>query len=210
VNPIFAAKLSMRMKSFSLILNLILVIAVIILFYLHFSERPKSVEAAVNLPSAVNGNIVYVNSDSLLDQYDYFKTKKSEFDQAQNKIKGQLRSEGEKLQKEIEEYQKNASMMTSQQRQATEEQLAAKQQNFLQKKDEMMGKLDSDQSKVNDEIYTKLGSYMKEFNKKRNYSYILGYQRGGGILFANDSLNITKEIISGLNQEYQEEQKGKK
>jgi outer membrane protein len=197
------------MKSFSVILNSILVIAVAILFYLHFSDKHDAAPVAARIP-AVNGNIVYVNSDSLLDQYDYFKNKKSEFEETQNRIKGQLKSESEKLQKEIEEYQKNASMMTAQQRQSTEEQLSYKQQSFMQKKDEMLAKLEEQQNKVNEEMYAKLGTYMKELNKNRNYSFVLGYQKGGGILFANDSLDVTKEIVAGLNKEYEKEQKEKK
>jgi len=161
------------MKNLSIVLNLILVVAVAILFYFHFSDKPEVGQAVTAIPVAT-GNIVYVNSDSLLEQYDYFKNKKSEFEQSQTKIKSQLRSEGEKLQKEIEDYQKNASMMTAQQRQATEEQLSFKQQSFLQKKDELLGKLEDEQSKVNEEIYTKLGSYIKEFNRNRNYSFVLG------------------------------------
>jgi outer membrane protein len=195
------------MKNFSLILNLVLVVAVAVLFYFHFSDKPEVTEVVHSAP-LLNGNIVYVDSDSLLEQYAYFKSKKADFEQMQNKTKSQLKSEGEKLQKEIEEYQKGASMMTAQQRQSTEEGLAMKQQGFLQKKDEMLGRLEEEQNKVNEQVYAKLGAYVKEFNKKRNYSFVLGYQKGGGILFANDSLNITKEIIAGLNKEYEKEQKG--
>jgi outer membrane protein len=194
------------MKNFSLVLNLVLVVAVAVLFYFHFSDEPEVTEVVHSAP-LLNGNIVYVDSDSLLEQYAYFKSKKADFEQMQNKTKSQLKSEGEKLQKEIEEYQKGASMMTAQQRQSTEEGLAMKQQGFLQKKDEMLGRLEEEQNKVNEQVYAKLGAYVKEFNKKRNYSFVLGYQKGGGILFANDSLNITKEIIAGLNKEYEKEQK---
>ena len=197
------------MKSFSFVLNLILVVAVAILFYFHFSEGPKA-GPVMNAAPLSNSNVVFVNSDSLLEQYDYFKSKKTEFEETQSKVKFQLKAEGEKLQRDIEEYQKNASTMTPQQRQETEEQLTFKQQGFLQKKDEMLGKLEQEQDKVHEEIFTKLGAYMKEFNRNRNYSFVLGYQKGGGILFANDSLDITKEIVSGLNKEYQEEQKEKK
>ncbi len=197
------------MKNVSVILNLILVIAVAILFYFHFSEKP-GVNQVINTVPLATGNVVYVNSDSLMEQYDYYKNKKSEFEETQNKVKALLKSEGEKLQKEIEVYQKNASTMSAQERQATEEQLSFKQQSFLQKKDEMMGHLEDQQNKVNGEIFTKLAAYMKEFNKSRNYSFVLGYQKGGGILFANDSLNITKEIVTGLNKEYEKEKKESK
>jgi Skp family chaperone for outer membrane proteins len=36
-------------------------------------------------------------------------------------------------------------------------------------------------------------------NEEMNYKFILGYQRGSGILLANDSLDITKDVIRGIN-----------
>ena len=80
----------------------------------------------------------------------------------------------------------------------------------MQKKDDLLAKLDDEQSKTNEDLYSKLTAFMKEYNKDKNYSFILGFQRGGGILFANDSLNITKEIVHGLNQAYEDETKKSK
>ena len=43
------------------------------------------------------------------------------------------------------------------------------------------------------------------FALDRNYEFILGYQKGGGILLANDSLDITQQILEGLNKKYEAE-----
>jgi outer membrane protein len=39
-------------------------------------------------------------------------------------------------------------------------------------------------------------------HKTKSYNFVLGYQKGGGILYANDSLDITREVVVGLNNEY--------
>jgi outer membrane protein len=31
---------------------------------------------------------------------------------------------------------------------------------------------------------------------------VLSFTKGGGILYANDSLDITKNVVKGLNEEY--------
>jgi outer membrane protein len=194
------------MKNFSNLLNVVLLAAVAVLYYLHFSARQ---ELSATLPAvALKGaNIVFVNSDSLLDQYDFFKNKKAEFDGQQEKVQSALKAESDQLKKEVTEYQQKAATMTDQQRQQTEEKLGMKQQQIMKKKDEMVSMLDDEQAKTNDELHAKLVAFMKEYNKKKNYSFILGYQKGGGILFANDSLDITKEIITGLNKAYEKEGK---
>jgi outer membrane protein len=196
------------MKNLSLTLNIVLLAAVAFLYYLHFSAHSE-IAPIVPLAPLRNANIVFVNSDSLIEQYTYFKNKKSEFEEKQAKVKAELKAESSRLQNEIQEYQQKAGTMTDQQRGQLEEQLSMKQQQFIQKKDEMLAKLDEEQSKGNEELYMKLNSFMKEFNRNKNYNFILGYQKGGGILYANDSLNITGEVLSGLNKAYDKELKGK-
>ncbi len=196
------------MKNFSATLNIILIAAVAILYYFHFSKRPDTL-TETNVASVKNFNIAYVNSDSLLDQYNYFKHKKTELEERQNKIKSDLKDESTRLQNEVEEYQKKAASMSEQDRKQLEEALTMKQQSLMQKKDDLLGKLDEEQNKTYEDLFNRLSAFMKEYNKKRNYSFILGFQKGGGILFANDSLNITKEIVAGLNQDYEKEQKGR-
>lgn len=195
------------MKYISLFLNIVLLAAVAVLYYLHLTPKPEQNNYAA---STSNLQIAYVKSDSLLDQYTYFKSNKKSFEDKQNGIKAELTAENTKLQREIEEYQKQAAYMSDQDRGRREEELAMKQQRLIQKKDDMLSNLDDEQDRYNEDLYNRLSAYMKEFNKTRNYSYILGIQRGGGILYANDSLNITREVVEGLNREYEQEEKKKK
>ncbi len=194
------------MKNLSLGLNIVLIIAVAFLYYLHFSGKNKAGNGSVTTSEKIKivpvsaGGIVYVNSDSLIDQYHLFKTKRKELESSQEKIKNELKTQGEKLQHDIEEYQQTASGMTDQQRQTKEEGLALRQQQFVSRRDEALARLDKEQEKSQEELYDKIGMYLKEFNKDKNYQFILGYQKGGGILFANDSLNVTRQVIDGLNQ----------
>ena len=93
--------------------------------------------------------------------------------------------------------------MSEGERAKKEEELMMRQQSLMKKKDDLLGAFDEEQSKFNEELFAKLTAYLKTYNKEKNYTFILGYQKGGGILFANDSLDITREILDGLNKEYQ-------
>ena len=197
------------MKNASLVLNIVLLAAVGYLYFLHFSQKPPA-ETNNHVVSLSNLNIAYVNSDSVLHQYNYYKHKKAELESKQNNMKSELDAEKSKLQHEIEEYQKNAGSMSDMERGRKEEDLSMKQQKLMQKKDELLNMLDEEQNKSNEELYVRLSSFMKGFNKNKNYSFILGYQKGGGIWYASDSLNITGDVLNGLNLEYDKEAKGKK
>ena len=199
------------MRNLTMVLNVILLIAVAVLYYLHFKEN-KTIISPVEkqnqsfIPLPVTG-IVYVNSDSLLDQYEFYKNERSKFEASQNRIKNELKTQGEILQGEVELYQKQAIGMTDMERAKKEEQFNIKQQQIMQRKEELLNKLDEEQGKSSEELYLRLNQFLKKFNKSRNYNFVLGFQKGGGILFANDSLNITRDVVDGLNKEYLEEKK---
>lgn len=196
------------MKNLSLTLNAILIVAVGVLYYLHFkgssSSTSESPTILNTLPVSSHG-IVYINSDSLLDEYQFYKDERSKLEVAQAKVKGQLKDASDKLQKDAATYQQQAIGMTNQERATKEEELGRRQQMLMNQKDELLSGLDESQAKSSEELYTRLSEYLKKFNKGKNFQFVLGFQKGGGILFANDSLNITKQVIEGLNAEYKSE-----
>jgi len=204
------------MKNLNLVLISILFIAVGVLYYLHFNSPPNAASgtpAESTKPSKVYevkaSNIVYLNSDSLLDNYAYLKVKKEGLEARHKRITAELQAEGERLQSDAESYRQHGAMMTEDQRQKTEEQLVMRQQQLVQKEKSMLSKLDEEQDAINEQLFKNLSNYLKEYNKDKNYQFILGYQKGGGILLANDSLDITESVIEGMNKKYSEETKAK-
>jgi outer membrane protein len=51
------------------------------------------------------------------------------------------------------------------------------------------------------DIKKKIEDYLKEYNKTRNYSYIISYEQGL-FYFRDTAYNITADIIKGLNEFY--------
>src|SRR5262245_38663912 len=135
------------MKNLSLILNAVLLVAVGVLYYLHF-QSPKAAEPIaepVTVTTAAGplrpASIVYVNSDSLLDNYAFLKAKKQDLEARHKKITADLEAEGQRLQSDVESYRQRGASMTDEQRMQTEEQLMIRQQQLMQKEKTMMGKL---------------------------------------------------------------------
>jgi len=200
------------MNKINLLIQSVLIIAVAILYYLHFNRKAPSENSGIATSemqpaiysSGSGSGIVFINSDSLLDNYVYFKDQKVEFESKQKKIRSELESESNKLQRDVESYQQRSVGMTDMQRQIEEEQLMMRQQKLMQRKDELLEKLDDEQARSSEELFTRLSDYLRRYNKDKNYHFILGYQKGGGILFANDSLDITAPVLQGLNKEYED------
>ncbi len=192
------------MKNASLVLNIVLAIAVAVLYYLHFKDRQPA-EAAVKSPAEVKGKEnVYVNVDSLLTKYEFFKDTQKVLESKKFQLENELATKGRNLQNKAAFFQQKAPTMTMEQGRATEAALQKEQQDILQYRERAAQGLALEEQKKNEELYNKIYEYLKKYNAQNKYEFVLGYTKGGGILFADTDNDVTKKVLDGLNKEYKE------
>lgn len=198
------------MKNLSIVLNVVLLIAVGVLYVLHFTKDGDGAQHEVASTTIASDKVVqlaYVNSDTLLHKYDYFKDKAEELEAKRAKLEAEYTNRAKGLQNEINDFQQNAQNMTMAQARAVEENLTQKQQNLMRYQQSLQQELMNDENKVNNELYDNVADYLEEFGKKNNFQLVLTYTKGSGVLYANDSLDITNEVILGLNSAYNNKDK---
>jgi len=193
------------MKNLSLILNAILIVAVGVLYYLHFSG-PKASSSFTGSVSAANVPIAYINADSVLKNYDYFKASREKLEAKGQKLDQDLRNRAQSLQNDYAAYQRNLSNMTIGQAKAVEEDLTKKQQNLRMYQESLSQELMGEEAKINQELYGKVTDFLKKYGKERGIQVVLKYDPSSDLLFAGDSLDISKDVVKGLNEAYKQEQ----
>lgn len=57
----------------------------------------------------------------------------------------------------------------------------------------------------NDSIIKKVKDFVKEFGKKNGYTYILGSNEAGSVMYGEESNDLTQTIMDALNAEYNKE-----
>ena len=196
------------MKNLSLVLNVVLLIAVAVLFYLHFSNRNQTVTAegrtvVAGVPRAKTV-IAYVNSDSLLNNYAFFKDIEVELKQIEQKYTTEYTNRAKGLESEIQTFQQTAGNMTMGQAKAREEELMRKQNNLMQYQQNLSQRLMQEQARFQDSLYTQVREYVKIYGEENDLDVVLTYQKGSGVIYASDSLDITRDVIAGLNKRYDE------
>jgi outer membrane protein len=150
------------------------------------------------------GRIVYVNTDTLLNNYDLYKDVVKEFQNRQFALENDLQKKSESFQNEVALFQRRiqAGGMTQQQAETTQQQLAKKEQDILMYRDNAAANLAQDQAERTDEILTKIQEYLERNNSDDKFDMVIGYSKGGGVLYAKNNLEITQEVLKGLNDEY--------
>ncbi len=151
---------------------------------------------------------VYVNSDSLLSKYEYFKEMNARLETKSKKAEADLKDKGSAFQREVAAYQQGANTMSADQRQKTEERLAKKQQELQGFQQNAGASLQNEQATESEKLYDKVADYLKGYAKKNGYKMVLTYSKANPtILFADESLDVTNEVIKELNEAYKKEKK---
>ena len=197
------------MKNLSLILNVVLLVAVVILYVLHFSGDGKvESRSSVSDTSAVNLKVAYINSDSVLKYYDYLKVNRDQLEAKTKKMDQDLRNRTVGLQNEITAYQRNVSSMTLGQARAAEEDLGKKQQNLQLYQQSLQQQLMQEEAKLNRELYDRITRFLKEYGEEKGLQVVLKFDPTSDVLYGGESLDITQDVIKGLNESYKTENSG--
>jgi outer membrane protein len=146
--------------------------------------------------------IVFVNQDSLLNKYEYYKDLKIKFEGKTKNAQADMQAKGQAFQREVAQYQQSASTLAADQRKSTEERLARKQQELQTYQQNAGGALQNEQAVETEKLYDKVAGYLKTYAKEKGYKMVLSYTKGSTILFADESLDVTSDVIKGLNAEY--------
>jgi len=194
------------MKNLSLILNGVLLLAVAHLYYLNFKKSQPAAQAIVAPASAQNGvKIAYVSADTLDAKYEWLKKQKDAIEQRVQNAENTLGAKKDALQRELANFQKKYEAGNTPPAELEKEYAALQQRGQkLQEEEARMSKaLADEQKKAFNELYANMETQLKTLSAQIGYDYIFSYQRGGQILLANDSLDITKEVLELLNAKEQ-------
>ena len=198
------------MKNLSLALNAVLLVAVGILYFLHFSGKGDQPSSGASMLADGNLSLAYINSDSVLEQYEYLKEQRSLLEAKGGKMDAEYRNRAQGLQNEISTYQRNVNNMTYNQQRSAEEELTRKQQNLELYQQSLSQELMVDQNKLNKELYDRITSFLKDYGKERGLQVVLKFDPTSDVLYAGESLEITQDVIDGLNAIYRNEKGGVK
>ena len=159
-------------------------------------------------PIAVSGlKIAYIDVDSLLANYTFYQDLAEEMTRKEENYRLVLTEEATKWQKDVEAHQKKIanSVYSSVERAQSEENRLAKRQQSLQEKSdkytqELLAERDANSQKISETV----DNFVKEYNKTHGYNMIISKS---SLLYADEALNITAEILEGLNAAYSQSEK---
>lgn len=190
-----------------LVLNLLLLVAVGYLLMDKFSgnsARPETPDEQIVTPNSGKGaHIVYVNVDTLLNNYELFKARQKSISEREQQEDARLRTRGKSLEREIMALQEKAAggTMTPKDLKLEEERLMRKQQEFLADQERITKQLMEESTRINDELQAEIVRVIRSLKTDKEYDFVLSYGIGSPVLAVNDKLDITAVVLRELNKQ---------
>ncbi|MEE4196825.1 MAG: OmpH family outer membrane protein [Bacteroidales bacterium] len=207
------------MKKTSLWINIILILAVAGIYVLHFTgerieTKADSSDAQENVEGEVldrNYSIAYVNIDTIISEYQFFVDKRADLNEKMGESEAELQLQSRNFEREVRDFQEqlNKGLITRTKAQMLQQELAQKEQQLYATRDNIAQQLSEEEQVMLRQGLDRIMKYLENYNKEHNYRYVLSKTFGSQVLYADKSLNITRDVLNGLNEQYQEENQEK-
>jgi len=196
------------MKNSSIIVNVVLFIGLAVLYVLHFSADKTEKNNQMPATAAIDASglqIAYVNIDSILLKYNFATELNDVLTKKQANMKSKLEKDAKEFEKEAQIFQDKVQRgiyLTQQRAEEAQQQLVMRQQELQKLEYDYTNQLSFEQQKMNAQLFDSVSSYIKSYNTPEKFHVILGQSMTSNILYGSVQLDITNDILKGLNKRY--------
>lgn len=149
---------------------------------------------------AAQGGIVYIQLDSLVNQYDMYNDLKSELESKVQAVQEDLTKKGRSFESAVKDFQAkiDKGLLTRSQAEQQQQKLVEREQNLQGLSQQKQMELAEEEAVMMRRVMDAIQTYITKYNQDKGYALILSVP----VLAGDPSLNITQDILAGLNEEY--------
>lgn len=191
----------------TIICMIILFIGLGVLYILHFtsgSNTTLSNPEATPVMAGDGAKIAYINTDTLMAKYQYAIDLNNELMAYQSSKESSYQNQMRSFEADYNNYLKVGGDMTLSQQKAKEEELQQRANRMQSLEGEYAMQIQNKTLTESEKMTKAVYAFIREYNKA-NQQFDLIFARsfsGSPILYGNPGMDITNEIVEGLNKEY--------
>ena len=191
------------MKNINTIVNVVLGIAVAVLFYFQFTGNKSAVATGSKAVAAGDFRIAYFEIDSVESQFNYYKEVSNSIQSKAQQNNNELNQLKEVFAAKYQELQKNGQRMSEAEVNARQQELQQMDKTFKSKEQMMNNEMQDESMKKLQDVKKKITDYLAEYNKAKGYAFILGNNSDMLSMYYKDTAyDITADLVNGLNELY--------
>ena len=196
------------MKNSSLILSIVSLVAVVVFGIISLTNGGKvadvQAEGAAAEAAASKGDIVYVDLDRILMEYDMANDLRSVVETKIQNIQAEVNRRGKKLENEIVDFQNkiDKGLMTRSVAEAQGQKLSQQELEFNNYAAQKEQEIQEEQMVMMNQLGDAIQTFLTNYNAEKQYAMILTNSGGAPVIAADAALDITDAVLAGLNEEY--------
>ena len=197
------------MKNTSLILSIISLIAVVVFGVISLTNGDKKAEVSAaegegTEAVAQKGDIVYVDLDRILTDYDMANDLRSVVETKVQNIQAEINRRGQKLEKEVAAYKEKIQkgLMTRSVAEVQGQKLQQQEIDFNNYAAQKQQEIQEEQVVMMNQLGDAIQTFITKYNEEMQYAMILTNSGGAPVITADAALDITDAVLAGLNEEY--------
>ena len=196
------------MKNTSLILSIVSLVAVVVFGVISLTNGGKTAdvqaEGAAAEAAASKGDIVYVDLDRILMEYDMANDLRSVVETKIQNIQAEVNRRGKKLENEIVDFQNkiDKGLMTRSVAEAQGQKLSQQELEFNNYAAQKEQEIQEEQMVMMNQLGDAIQTFLTNYNAEKQYAMILTNSGGAPVIAADAALDITDAVLAGLNEEY--------
>ncbi len=196
-----------KINIITLIISVLALAAAIVACILPSTKCCKSEKAAETVSGeevSHAGDIVYVQLDRILQEYDMANDKRSVVETKVQNIQAEVNRRGKKLEKDITDFQDKMQkgLMTRSVAEVQQQKLQKAQDDFNAYAQQKQGEIQEEQIVMMNQLADAIKTWLDKYNETMGYSMIITNQGGAPVITGDSTLDITDQVIAGLNEEY--------
>ena len=196
------------MKNLSLIVSIVALAVATVFGVLYLTKGGSKAEVVENgtasETAASQGDIVYIDLDRILMEYDMANDLRSVVETKVQNIEAEVTRRGKKLENEVKTFQEkmNKGLMTRSVAEVQQQKLMKQEQEFNAYAQQKQMEIQEEQVVMMNQLGDAIKTFLDSYNAEKQYAMILTNNAGAPVITADPSLDITDDVLAGLNDEY--------
>lgn len=169
------------------------------------NQNTQSASEPAAQGAATGFKVAYVEIDSLLAKYNFCIDLNEAMVKKSENVRLTLNQKAQDLQKQQEEFQtkyQNNAFLSAERAQQEYNRINKLSEDLQTLSDKLQSELQAESDKNNLQLSDSIKGFLKEYNKTKGFSLIISNTGMDNLLLADEALNITQEVIDGLNARY--------
>lgn len=146
--------------------------------------------------------VVFIDSSKVINSYEGMIAARKDYQSKMQIWQANIDTLATDIQKQISVYEKTKGSLSKKELELTQQLIQSKQQQLAQYQKAISDKAGQEDAIATKKVVDEINAYIKTYGESENYTIVFAATEYGNIAYAKEYLNITEEVIEGLNNKY--------